>query len=307
MKNIAIILFVIYLGLAQAVRFCCQGSYDQNSPNEFGRVRNSTCPDSATFGCITERSNTSTSVAMACTSNVTDPEDDLCDTDGCNCPPGFFIAVPTNNNNVNARNNTSGDPMFGEMRKIMYPIMGVIFGVIWVILAFIGARLPLNIILLAIGFMDAVFGIFLIFIPITTFLGLFYIAIGAFTIAITRHRWGGDTGIDFLLSLMIIVFLLTGGLTFVAYDWGQGSNYVDQRMSSYIYACDPDMNIYPNNGWRSTRCGNYLYFVTFCVYLLFLIQPIGMIAAAFKRVGRHQDTTVVVNEKHTKTENKNTV
>jgi hypothetical protein len=306
MKNIAIILFVIYLGLAQGVRFCCQGSYDRNTQNNFGSVKNLTCPDTATFACITETD--ASNVGLACSTNETDADDEVCDTDGCNCPPGFFTAVPNNNNNVNANNNTSGDPMFGEMRKIMYPIMGVIFGVLWVILAFIGARLPLNILLYAVGFIDAIFGIFLIFIPITTFLGLFYMAIGAFTIAITRHRWGGDTGIDFTLALMTIVFLLTGGLTFVAYDWGQGRNYVDHRMSSYIFACDSDMNIRDtDNGWRSTRCGNYLYFVTFCVYLLFLVQPIGMIAAAFKRVGHHQDTTVVVNEKHTKTENKNTV
>jgi hypothetical protein len=193
----------------------------------------------------------------------------------------------------------------------MYPVMGVIFGLLWVILAFIGASLPLDLLLLIIGLIDAIFGIFLIFIPITTFLGLFYMAVGAFTIAIARHAWGGDTGIDFLLGLAIVVFLLTGGLTFVSHDWGRGDNYVN-RMAGYAgyrgvpYFCDNDMNIDIRDG-RSTRCHTYSYFVTFCVYLLFLVQPIAMIAAAFKRVGRHHDTTVVVGEKHGKPENKNTV
>jgi hypothetical protein len=189
----------------------------------------------------------------------------------------------------------------------MYPVMGVFFGVVWVILAFLGLKLPLDLLLLIVGLIDAIFGIMLIFIPITTFLGLFYIAVGAFTIAICRHSWGGDTGIDFLLALTTIVFLLTGGLTFIAYDWGRGSDYVVSRMWGYIPLCDNDMNVNINGGGLSTRCGNYALFVTFSVYLLFLVQPIAMVAAAFKRVGRHEDTTVVVSEKHVKPENKNTV
>jgi hypothetical protein len=184
----------------------------------------------------------------------------------------------------------------------MYPVMGVIFGLLWVILAFIGSRLPLTAMLIIIGLLDALFGICLIFVPVTTFLGLFYIAVGAFSIAIARHRWGGDRGIDFLLALTIIIFLLTGGLTFIAFDFGQGRDYVN-RLESYVPFCDRDMNINSDggsNGRLSSRCENYVLFVIFSVYLLFLIQPIAMIAAAFKRKGdhHHTETTVVVNEEH---------
>jgi len=189
---------------------------------------------------------------------------------------------------------------FGDMKKIMYPVMGVIFGVLWIILAFVGAKLPLDVLLIVVGLIDAIFGIFLIFLPVTTFLGLFYVAVGAFTIAVCRHSWGGDRGIDFLLALTVIIFLLTGGLTFIAYDWGLGTDYVN-RIAGYTYLsnCDNDMNIYraPGEG-KSTRCENWAFFTAFCVFLLFLVQPIALIAAAFKRVGRHHDTTVVVNEKH---------
>jgi hypothetical protein len=290
------------LGLTQAaVNFCCSGTFDPNNRDNFDGLNRQQCSNGNNDACITNfnTGGGSSLQTLDCGDNSTDQG--ACFTDGCNCPQGFLTATPSNQA---ANNNTTGrDPVFGYMKSIMYPVMGVIFGIIWVILAFIGAKLPLDLLLLIIGFIDAIFGIFLIFIPITTFLGLFYIAIGAFTIAITRHSWGGDTGIDFLLSLTIIIFLLTGGLTFVAFDWGVGNNFID-RMAAYTPFCDPDMNIYQNG--RSTRCENYAYFVTFCVYLLFLIQPIGMIAAAFKRVGRHHDTTVVVNEKHTET-NKNTV
>jgi len=299
MKNIAIILFVIYLGLAQAdVTFCCSGTYNPNNPtqNTYTRI---TCPNDANTRCITnsQTGSSNSSRTLQCGDDSSDPSRG-CDSDYCNCPD-------SSNSNNSPQFMTS---IFRDMKKIMYPVMGVLFGVIWVILAFIGLRLPLDLILLVVGIIDALLGIMLIFIPVTTFLGLFYIAIGAFTIAICRHSWGGDTGIDFLLSITTIVFLLTGGLTFIAYDWGHGSDYVITRMWGYIPLCDSDMNIDNDNNNLSTRCGNYALFVTFCVYLLFLIQPIAMIAAAFKRVGHHNDnTTVVVNEKHTKAENKNTV
>jgi len=307
MKNITIVLFLIYLGLAQAVNFCCRGTFDPNDPNDdFDDIERQNCPNAPSDVCI---SNTDTSTSpnglqnLDCGNNSTGANR-VCSTDYCNCPQGFLA------NNPSVGNNTSpNDPIFGSMKSIMYPVMGVIFGLIWIVLAFIGASLPLDIILLIIGLIDAIFGIFLIFIPITTFLGLFYMAVGAFTIAITRHAWGGDTGIDFLLALTIIIFLLTGGLTFVAFDWGRGYNFVDRLAAYTPFTCDNDMNLRrPGDlGYRSTRCHNYAYFVTFSVFLLFLIQPIGMIAAAFKRVGRHHDTTVVVNEKHTKSDNKNTV
>jgi len=288
MTNIVIILFVLYFGFVQSARYCCTGSYDSSNSLLDG-VRQTEClADPADDFCLTVPGTGTTSNLLCGSDTVT--AGTRCDTDYCNCPTGF--------------RRTDGNT-FGEMKKIMYPIMGMIFGVLWIILAFIGASLPLNIILIVVGLLDAIFGIFLIFVPITTFLGLFYIAIGAFTIAISRHSWGGDRGIDFLLALTIIVFLLTGGLTFVAFDFGGGRDYVN-RMAGYVPFCDRDMNI--DSVGLSTRCGNYALFVTFCVFLLFLIQPIAMIAAAFKRVGHHHsETTVVVNEKHPKPENKNTV
>jgi len=188
-----------------------------------------------------------------------------------------------------------------DMKKIMFPVMGIVFGVIWIILAFIGARLPHDIILIIIGLIDGLFGIFLIFLPVTTFLGLFYIAVGALTITVARHSWGGDRGIDFLLALTLIIFLLTGGLTFVAYDSGVGRDYFS-RIALYIPGCDADMNIAraPGDNY-SDRCGNYALFIAFSVFLLFLVQPIALLHAAFKRVGHQsQNVTVEVNEKHHK-------
>jgi hypothetical protein len=273
MKNVAIILFVIYLGFARAdVDSCCIGTVDPFDDNDMNDLVPTACPPGATDRCVMDRQSGVTNYFCG-SDNTTGTY--TCGTDNCNCPSHIH------------------DPEYGELKKIMYPVMGVIFGVLWVLLAFIGAALPVSIILIVVGLVDAILGIFLILLPLTTFLGLFYMAVGAFTIAVSRHSWGGDTGIDFLLALTVIVFLLTGGLTFVAFDFGFGDDYVN-RIRGYVPFCARDMNL--SDG--GDRCGNYAYFVTFCVYLLFLIQPIAMIAAAYRRVGHHKDTTVVVTDKH---------
>jgi hypothetical protein len=283
MKNIAIILFVI-LGLAQAVRYCCTGSYDSRdtlsaSPN----VHRIECPAGTNAKCLSNQPSGTYLTSLNC-GNDNSTATSTCVYDNCNCPAGSQFSNP--------------DFEFGEMKKIMFPVMGMVFGVLWVLLAFFGKRISADIMLIIIGIIDAIFGIFLIFIPATVFLGLFYIAIGALSIAIARHLWGGDRGIDFYLALVTIIFLLTGGLTFVAFDWGAGVDYFN-RVAAYMPGCDRDMNIATNGGY-STRCGNYAFFVAFCVYLLFLIQPIALIFAAFKRVGHRTDATVVVKEKHNK-------
>jgi len=280
MKNIAVIV-LIFLGLAQAVNYCCTGSYDTNNlSGTSGNVVQSTCPSNANAFCVTNIPTGSTVNSLSC-GNSASTATSTCTSDYCNCPSTTIIVTP--------------DYEFGEMKKIMFPVMGCVFGVLWILLAFFGKNISADIMLIVTGIIDAIFGIFLIFIPVTTFLGLFYIAVGALSIAVARHYWGGNTGVDIFLALSTIIFLLTGGLTFVAFDSGNGLDFFS-RIVLYVPFCDGDMNIY--EGGRSTRCGNYAYFVAFCVYLLFLIQPIAMLFAAFKRVGHHTDTTVVVNEKH---------
>jgi len=279
MKNFIVIL-LISLGLAQAVNFCCTGSYDSNNlQGTVGGVVQSTCPANANAFCLSNIPAGSTVNSLSC-GNAASTATSTCTSDYCNCPSSVTIIAP--------------DYEFGLMKSIMFPVMGCIFGVLWVLLAFFGKNISADVMLIVTGIIDAIFGIFLIFVPVTTFLGLFYIAVGALSIAVARHYWGGNTGVDFFLALTTIIFLLTGGLTFVAFDFGQGLNYFD-RLVLYVPFCDGDMNI--NDGGRSTRCGNYAYFVAFSVYLLFLIQPIALLFAAFKRVEQHSDTTIIVNEK----------
>jgi hypothetical protein len=171
---------------------------------------------------------------------------------------------------------------FGDMRKIMYPLMGILFALGWFALAFIGGG-PVDIILMAVALIDGVFGILLIFLPVTAYLGLFYVAIGAFTLAVTKHSLGGKAGMYFLIAMTIIIFLLTAGLTFIAFT----INYFD-LIENYISSCEADMNIinWELSYWNlDTRCENWALFTAFSVFLLFLVQPIALLELFFKKSG----------------------
>jgi len=169
----------------------------------------------------------------------------------------------------------------------MYPIMGIIFAVIWIALAFIGGG-PATIVLMIVALLDAVFGIFLIFLPVTAFLGLFYVAIGAFTIAISKHNLGGSKALYFLVAMTVLIFLLTGGLTFFA---NTTANYIDiiaSSINSFSNGCEDSMNIdnWENNYWNlDTRCENWALFEAFVVFFLFLLQPIAVLELFFKKSG----------------------
>jgi len=196
-----------------------------------------------------------------------------CTSNNCNCPSGTLVHKTINQ--------MTGE-YAGDMRSIMYPVLGLFFGISWIILAFLGAALPHSIIILIIGIIDAVLGAFLIFVPATTYLGLYYVALGAIAIANIRH--GSDTiGTIVFIGGVIVAFLLTGGLTVV----NSGGDFVDQIVFS-IPNCEASLDITSINTGNTyynlnTRCENYALFVMICVFVLFLLQPSTLICAFFLR------------------------
>jgi hypothetical protein len=168
----------------------------------------------------------------------------------------------------------------------MYPIMGILFGIFWVILAFF--TLPIfNVLLIVVAICDIIFGIFLVLLPVTTYLGLFYIAAGAFTVAAVKGTFGLKP--TFTVIIASILFLLTGGLTtiqgayFTLFGFSfsfYGRSYID--MIPYgSFTCHTDLNVknWDNSYWNlDTRCENYALFVAFCVFLLFLLQPVHILS-----------------------------
>jgi len=173
----------------------------------------------------------------------------------------------------------------GDMRRIMFPVMGMVFGVSWVILAILLSALPHAILLLALGLSDAVFGIFLIFLPVVATLGLFYTALGAFTIGVSRHGSNNPHLLTLVGVGAIVAFLLTGGLTLVSLDGSGGGDFFS-RLEASVVTCENDLDItnYENQYWNlNTRCENWLLYTEFCVFLLFLLQPLTIIVAFFTR------------------------
>jgi len=261
-----ILLLLLSISLSQAViRYCCSGL----TPN----VIQSQCLTPANTKCFTLPIGNSSTFTYGCGSDgINYPT--TCTTDFCNCPQEAHKTA------------TAVQWFFGEMRKIMYPIMGIIFGIIWIALAFIGGG-PTEVILLVVSIVDAIFGIFLIFLPATAYLGLFYVAVGAFSIAVVKHSIGGKAGLYFVIGLTILIFLLTGGLTFISYS----NNYFDEvanTITATPSACESSMHIidWDDAYWNlDTRCENFALFEGFCVFLLFLVQPIALLALFFQMSG----------------------
>jgi len=219
-----------------------------------------TSPPTIAYGCVDD------------TVQVIPGAVSVCTTDFCNCPTDGTVH----------KTSTAVGWFFGDMRRIMYPLMGMIFAVLWVILAFFGGG-PVDIVLLIVAIIDVIFGILLIFLPVTTYLGLFYCALAALTIAVVKHDIGGKFGLIFVILLTCLIFLLTGGLTWIA----GGGDYFD-AVASYPSQCMLDMNIVNwDNLYQNldTRCENFALFIGFCVFLLFLVQPIALIALFFKKSG----------------------
>jgi len=122
---------------------------------------------------------------------------------------------------------------------------------------------------------------FLIFLPVMTYLGLFFAAVGALTIAVSKH--GGEKGITIVIVLTILVFFVSGGLTIFGY-----AQPAHETINQYIIACQGDVNIINwDNSYINldTRCENWALFVAFCVFFLFLMQPIAFISLFLKQSG----------------------
>jgi len=157
-----------------------------------------------------------------------------------------------------------------RMRSIMYPILGMVFGVLWLLAAIFLPTFPSGWLLLIMGFLDAFFALFLIFVPQTTYLGLYFVALGAFLIYISHHD--GYHHDHWAAALFAVIgFLEISGLTFIPFN---NVPWFDRVTPQRCWA-DLGYDINPPYGYYGypTRCENYLLHVLFCIYMLFLLQP----------------------------------
>jgi len=190
-----------------------------------------------------------------------------CQKYGCNGGPGLDVHKDV----------VEMDVKKAAMRSIMYTILGMIFGVVWLISAILMPTFPSGWLQLIYGIIVAFFGLFLVLIPQTTYLGLYFVALGAFFVYISHHdgKYHDNTAGAFGCA---VGFLIISGLTFVSFGTGDWVTLTtpSQCFTDLGYDIDPyGENLY---GYP-TRCENYLLYVLFCIYMLLLLMPFGIMLA----------------------------
>jgi len=230
---VALLVFGVLVSQAAAVvTFCCA-----NDPtNPTAQLVFLRCPLTANVSCGTTVSTGtlnfyncfgSASTGIPCVSgNGTT----CCTTDNCNCPSGPPAVHQTQQQVQDTIN---------QMHSIMYPLLGIIFAVIWLIMAFFFSLLPHSLLLIINSICVFVFGIFLICLARTTMFGLYFCALGAFAIAVCRAKH--STGVAFAgLFAVLGFFMLTGTVFLVKAAGGIGDASLIADVASYIAACEGD-------------------------------------------------------------------
>jgi len=282
MVSSLVFIFLLSLSSSNAVNYCCEGViYSQPTPSRVSSVSRQLCDISSRAKCITNIVSLGTSYDCASESYECDsPDCTSCTTaDSCNCP-----------NNVN-KDQPEFTRMVGEMRNIMFPVMGCIFGCMWVLVGFFIPKLPHLLVLCGVAMIDIVFGLFLIFLPSTVYLGLYFMLLGSFTILVVRNAQVVH-GMILIGCGAFLGFLLIAGLTFISFNT-TGSGPFIEILLAQVNNCGTQLNIvnfdysYFN---LPTRCENWALFVIFSLFLLFLVQPfaIFMVYYGTQRLGKQE-------------------
>jgi len=244
------------------VHYCCIGTKIANVNTT---LFSGQCPPNLRQYCVsatllgTSVYSCASSAQLNCSIGI-----NCCYSDNCNCPTDGTVHKTITNLNES----------IGDMRRIMLPLLGVLFSLLYLSVAFFNFS---HLILFYIVILtDIIFGIFLIFIHTTVYLGFGYIVLGVCAFLGTKTS-------QFRIILVVCalaLFLYTGGLTIIRIP-NFPRNFID-RISSRAPNCEGLLNIinWENNYWNlDTRCENYTLFVVFCVFVLFLMQPLYILLA----------------------------
>jgi hypothetical protein len=154
-----------------------------------------------------------------------------------------------------------------NMRSMMFPILGGLLGIAWLLLSFLKG-LPLAVIAMALAVTIFVLSLFLLIAP-NVFPGLMAMAFAA--VAFSANKGEGQWEIKLAVVAGIFVFLAFAGLNALA---ASGSNYFDQTLAGFsgngcfrYYGLDQ----------KSARCAQYLLFVGFDGFLIMMLVPLLVI------------------------------
>jgi len=279
MVSSLVFIFLLSLSSSNAVNYCCKGRIYLD-PTVVPSVSRQLCDPSKRASCIIVTDQYGTSYDCAAKTYNCNP--DYCTnctiTDSCNCP-----------NNVN-KDGPEFERMAGQMRSIMFPLMGCIFGCMLVLVGFFIPKLPHLLVLCGVAMIDIVFGLFLLFLPITVYLGFYFMILGSFTILVVRNAQVVH-GMILIGCGAFLGFLMIGGLTFISFNAGYGPFI--ENVVAQVGTCDKQLdivNFYYSYYNLSTRCENWALFIIFSLFLLFLVQPfsIFMVYYGSQQLGKQE-------------------
>jgi hypothetical protein len=162
----------------------------------------------------------------------------------------------------------------------MFPVLGFLFGIAWLVMAFFYKALPHGAILIINSIVVFVFGLFLLLLGRTAMIGLYFAAMAAISVAVARGGSKKGAGVAAGLGGLGF-FILTGIVDFI----NPGPDMFE-ALGSYVVGCETDLGItlwkslHPDRPYHNldTRCENYLLFLEFCIYVLILLMPVHVLA-----------------------------
>jgi len=250
---------------------CCAGTIYAGAAATSNSMTYYQCPQGLTDACYTYNSTQSTT--YGCTSSSTCSLYSCCTLDNCNCP----ASGPSIHKDYLAMTEAAGN-----MRSIMFPVLGIPFAIAYLVIAIFLSGLPHGVLLTVSGLITFVLALFLLLLPGSAYFGLYFAALGALCIGATRATSKFAAMSVAVLSVLgffiltAVVYIFSGGVLFESLIFTTSPAAVG---TSY---CEQSMNIVNLQGLYynlNTRCENYLLFTLFCVYVLVLLQPINALFA----------------------------
>jgi hypothetical protein len=151
-----------------------------------------------------------------------------------------------------------------NMRSIMFPIVGFLLSLAWLLMAFLKG-LPVDTISMAVAILIWFFGLFLL-VSANVFPALMAMAFAALSLLASRNKGGWELKLAVIAGIW--VFLTFAGLNGLA---GGGGNYFDNTMGSYI---NEGCFVYFGIELKSQRCAQYLLFTGFLGFLIMMLTPL---------------------------------
>jgi len=151
-----------------------------------------------------------------------------------------------------------------NMRSIMFPIVGFLLALVWLLLAFVKG-LPVEMVTMVVAIAIWFFAIFLLISP-NVFPAL--LAMGFAALSLSASRSKGSWELKLAVICGIFVFLTYAGLNSLALS---GVNFFDDTMDGYI---GESCFRYYGVELKSARCAGYLLFTGFLGFVIMMLTPL---------------------------------